>query len=202
MFNDRYGLTNAVLEGRKTQTRRIEFDEYLQAEALDADAIGYGQGCCEMWWNGRILHQIPSRYKVGEVVAVAQNYKSIFEGDCRRVKEGKTMFNLPIQNVCDQPGWGNKMFVRADLMPHRIRITDVRVERLQDISDEDCMDEGITYDQYDMEYDCGDMFDYPYNDGDAFDTAREAYAALIDKVSGKGTWESDPYVFVYDFELV
>lgn len=31
---------------------------------------------------------------------------------------------------------------------------------------------------------------------------REAYAALIDRISGKGTWESNPYVFVYDFELV
>lgn len=30
---------------------------------------------------------------------------------------------------------------------------------------------------------------------------REAYAALTDKVSGKGTWESNPWVFVYDFEL-
>lgn len=33
-------------------------------------------------------------------------------------------------------------------------------------------------------------------------TAKEAYAALIDKISGKGTWESNPYVFVYEFELI
>lgn len=33
-------------------------------------------------------------------------------------------------------------------------------------------------------------------------TAKEAYAALIDKISGKDTWESNPWVFVYDFELV
>ena len=33
-------------------------------------------------------------------------------------------------------------------------------------------------------------------------TPHEAYAALIDKISGKGTWERNPYVFVYDFELV
>ena len=33
-------------------------------------------------------------------------------------------------------------------------------------------------------------------------TPREAYAALIDKISGKGTWASNPYVFVYEFELV
>ena len=30
----------------------------------------------------------------------------------------------------------------------------------------------------------------------------DAYEILIDKVSGKGTWERNPYVFVYDFELV
>lgn len=34
------------------------------------------------------------------------------------------------------------------------------------------------------------------------DTPREAYAALIDKISGKGTWESNPWVIVYDFELI
>ena len=35
-----------------------------------------------------------------------------------------------------------------------------------------------------------------------FDTPREAFAALIDKVSGKGTWESNPYVWAYEFELM
>lgn len=30
----------------------------------------------------------------------------------------------------------------------------------------------------------------------------EAYSVLIDRISGKGTWDSNPYVFVYDFELV
>ena len=33
-------------------------------------------------------------------------------------------------------------------------------------------------------------------------TPREAYAVLIDLISGKGTWLSNPFVFVYDFELV
>ena len=28
------------------------------------------------------------------------------------------------------------------------------------------------------------------------------YSVLIDKISGKGTWESNPYVFVYDFKLI
>lgn len=36
----------------------------------------------------------------------------------------------------------------------------------------------------------------------SFCTPQGAYSYLIDKISGKGTWERNPYVFVYDFELV
>ena len=37
------------------------------------------------------------------------------------------------------------MFSKAELMPHQIRITDVRCERLQDISDSECLREGVQY---------------------------------------------------------
>lgn len=96
------------------------------------------------------------------------------------------------------------MFVRADLMPHHIRITNVRVERLQDISDEDCIKEGVckwTKDKELYKYDLADGFEM-FEWRDKPRTPQEAYAALIDRISGKGTWESNPYVFVYDFELV
>lgn len=43
---------------------------------------------------------------------------------------------------------------------------------------------------------------YEGNKDNGFDTPREAFAALIDKVSGKGTWESNPYVWAYEFELM
>ena len=35
-----------------------------------------------------------------------------------------------------------------------------------------------------------------------FMAPREAFACLIDKVSGKGTWESNPYVYAYEFNLM
>lgn len=88
-------------------------------------------------------------------------------------------------------------------MPHHIEITDIKVERLQDISDEDCLREGI------MKGEFMNTWDTFYYDewGDVpnhitFKTAREAFAALIDKVSGKGTWNSSPWVFVYEFKLI
>ena len=96
------------------------------------------------------------------------------------------------------------MFARADLMPHQIRITKVRIQRLQDISDEDCLKEGIikyTKDRTVFKYDLSDGFEM-FSWKDMKRSPKEAYAALIDKVSGKGTWESNPYVWVYEFELV
>ena len=98
-------------------------------------------------------------------------------------------------------GWDNKMFVRANLMPHKIRITNVRIERLQEISDEDCLKEGLEWDGVASQY----YVNYQKEIGHKMflgKTLREAFSHLIDKVSGKGTWKSNPYVFAYDFELV
>lgn len=102
----------------------------------------------------------------------------------------------PILDAC----CGGKMFVKAEYMPHHIRITDVRVERLQDISDEDCLREGVLFsERYAMPY---GIPDYPHYGFFYYNTPREAFAALIDKVSGQGTWDSNPLVWVYSFELV
>ena len=170
MFNDKYGLTQAVLEGRKTMTRRIV------RNPKEAEINGH-----------KYLQTEKLRYKVGEVVAVAQAYKD-------------TCWTSPVLRLKDKPGWSNKMFVYAGLMPHQIRITNIRVERLQDISDEDCIKEGVYWDYGDYPYMATIMFKY---DGkEEFIRPESAFAALIDKVSGKGTWKSNPWVFVYEFKLV
>lgn len=205
MFNDKYGLTQAVLDGRKTQTRRMlnptMFFQRLETyEGWSNEDISAWKRSCNRRLDeaqGDTLQQMldyalsSSRYKVGEVVAVAQKYKDI-------------ALDMPVELAAElikQPGWNNKMFVKADLMPHRVRITNIRVERLQDISDEDCIAEGI-YPKANGRWYCYDVVRRMGVSYDPYPDPREAYAALIDKISGKGTWESNPYVFVYDFELV
>ena len=101
----------------------------------------------------------------------------------------------------EHPGFNNKMFVAADMMIHQIRITDVRVERLQDISEQDAIAEGITYagmphDEY------GEPMFVIDSYKEEFSSARDAFAHLINKVSRKDVWNENPHVFVYDFELV
>lgn len=198
MFNDRYGLTQAVLDGRKTMRRwMIPQGFFLLTWDVRDDTLVFENDFGDFI---DIKKSIYAPYKVGEVVAVAQSYKSIFEEDCRRIKEGKPMFNITVKDACDKPGWRNKMFVKAEMMPHRIRITDVRVERLQDISDEDCLKEGI-WKANNVGLN-GITYWYPNLYNSTFRTPQEAFAALIDRISGKGTWERNPYVFAYEFELV
>ena len=100
------------------------------------------------------------------------------------------------------PGWGNKMFVKADLMPHHIEITNIKIERLQDISDGDCLKEGIIHAYTDN--DGIKIYHTPHTKRGflSTDIAQQAFAVLIDKVSGKCTWERNPFVFAYEFKLV
>lgn len=181
MFNDRYGLTQAVLKGQKTVTRRI------MNRQPDPDDIAYMEP-----------KDYPCQppYKVGEIVAVAQSYDQI----------DPQIVHCRIDDLGDwggdHPGQYNKMFVQADLMPHQIRITSVRPERLQDITDEDCFKEGVIWDEADLEYDTYEFYDYSGNEDDGFDTPREAFASLIDKISGRGTWERNPFVWRVEFKLV
>ena len=87
-------------------------------------------------------------------------------------------------------------------MPHHIRITDLKVERLQDISDEDCLKEGIYEDSGDDNFPPSIFYEFEGNKDDGFDTPREAFADLIDKVLRKGIWLNNPYVFCYSFKLI
>lgn len=204
MFNDKYGLTKAVLEGRKTQTRRIiNLDPSVYRihgyKTLPDGCVGLAQLRKDGVWN--VSMKPKSLYKKGEEVAVAQSYM-----DCLNKSWIKYIHDIDPDVSYDRelscsPGENNKMFVRAALMPHRIKITNIRVERLQDISDEDCLKEGIV-ERYITAGVVGYFLDTRLYSNPVFRTPREAFAYLIDKVSGKGTWDSNPYVFVYDFELI
>lgn len=159
-FNDKCGLTEAVLEGRKTQIRRptkspkkfgkISVSDHVIARDMFGEYYSYlvdGRG-----------HEIEGSflkpfYSIGEEVAVAQSQKGI----------------------------KNRRVVKADMLPHRIRITGIRIEHLHDISEDDCIKEGVDPETPD---------------------ALLAFSRIVNKTYGKDTWDSNPYVFAYDFELI
>lgn len=186
MFNDQYGLTQAVLEGRKTQTRRIAYQEPFKYNC-NSGFYTEGKDKGKLTINDGNEIVAKSTYKIGEVVAVAQRYEDIpMEPSIRTI-------------LCKHPGWNNKMFVTSKTMPHLIMITKIRCEKLQDISTDDCLAEGIV----DFESKINKAHFYSITDESAtYGTPKTPYAQLIDKLAGKGTWGSNPLVFVYDFVLV
>ena len=160
MFNTKYGLEQAVLNGSKIRTWRAD--------------------------------QKP-RYEVGEVIAIKQKYsdldetwrvaKGIFYGDCYLCTEY-------------QAGWNNKMFVKNELMPHKIKITGIKQCRLQDLTDEDCLREGVRK---------GKVYGFFFGVGKTQKKCLspiDAFSGLINKLNGKGYWESNPDGYAYEFELV
>lgn len=209
MFNDKYGLTQTVLNGRKSQTRRISKEQTQIRHSV----------FCKSGIESIHGYEVKPPYDIGEVVAIAQNYKSINEfyeiAYKRHYSAGGqliTEYDIPFKEIIkwfelreslkNTAGWDNKMFVKANLMLHHIRITDIKVERLKDISDTDCLREGIVKGQ------CGSKETHfmdayylpvPYQ---PYCTPQECFSILIYKISGRGTWESNPYVWVYEFELV
>ena len=211
MFNDRFLLMQAVLEGRKRQTRRFVPKEVFSLswdveETFESPKIIYTQDRYGDFWD--IRDTSFAQYKKGEIVAIAQRYSDIYIGllyDWETYKR-----NLPAgMPVADfrkkfdgENGWNNKMFVKSKYMPRRIKITDVRIQCLQEITDDECLLEGIEKEE---RTDGG--YNYIFFDAKRElyireRTPRDAYARLIDALSGKGTWESNPYVFAYDFDLV
>ena len=212
MFNDEFGLTEAVLNNKKTMTRRIcKYDRpnenyeivfpVFELEEYDNDgnitskldrAFGWrDKGGNFTGWN------IP-KYRIGEIVAVAQCYHSFYNDECdpRMFPSGA--------------GWLNKMFVKPELMPHQIQITDISIQKLRDISDEDVIKEGFSLEPINDNngsYAFHHEYVLTYLDKRGLSkqirdmSAKEAYSLLIDKIYPNLLWEN-PYVFIYEFKLV
>ena len=198
MFNDKFCLTQAVLDGRKKMTRRI-ISEMIRKSPFYSTGWEYIHSCKEF----------KPKYKVGEVVAIAESYKNVMSE-----KQFGEVWAVGNDITKEMAGYNNKMFVKANLMPHQIKITNIRIERLQDISEKDCLHEGVIKREEEHGYIVNGIDRFTphgnaiaqqvayYYEPIVFDSPREAFAALIDKLNGKCTWESNPQVCVYDFELI
>lgn len=186
MFNDDFCLTQAVLDGRKKMTRRI-ISEMIRKSPFSSTGREYVH-------SGKTFKP---KYKVGEVVAIAESYKNVMSE-----KQFGEVWAIGNDITKEMAGYNNKMFVKANLMPHQIKITNIRIERLQDVSEKDCLLEGIHKGKVGNENHWMDAYYTHKSSIEPHCKPREAFAALIDKLNGKGTWESNPQTCVYEFELI
>ena len=200
MFNDRYGLTQAVIEGRKTMAMmliNIKSTSDVQVRIF----AGYVQ---IIGRSGDVCAEKKLSYKVGEVVAVAQRYQDIFDySNC---------VNPYAWEDDDKPsGWTNKMLTKAELMPqsnphHRNQVRTVARYFGRGVHERGSSrrDNWVLCSRHKMQgLEQRIVCRYRGRQNlEIIPTPREAFASLIDKVSGRGTWDRNPWVVVYEFELV
>ena len=190
MFNDKYGLTQSVLNNTKKQTRRnftltLHVKDNSELNEVFPENVYSENGRWKFIYDNNIFalpKQNYPKYQVGDVVAIAQKYEEIMEGAHLDEKEPWKL-----------AGWKNKMFVRPEYMTHHIRITDVKIQRIQEISEEDCMNEGVV--KKDDKFVVNGL-------KQSYNNPKEAFKNLIIKMNGKKFWDENRYVWIYSFELI
>lgn len=169
-------LLAATVEGYKTQTRRTGKPRFVIDDV--------------------VFLKEPYAYE-GEQGYSADPQRFIYKYDYPHcVSAFVDPDTIPDKSVVD---WKNKLFMPARAARHFIEITGIRSEKLQDISNEDCIKEGIWAAE-----DIGSLgISYWYGgcNNSTHKTPQEAYAALIDKINGRGTWTANPTVTVYEYKL-
>lgn len=201
-------MVQALLAGRKTQTRRvlksaIGADFHRQTE--DRHYFGFN----EPRDDGRCGFQYPRLpFAIRDRLWVKETWRASAQDDGLKPRDIRPH---PIGYVADEPP-GNisrtgktrvSIFMPRWASRLTLIVTDVRVQRLHDCSEADALDEGI------YEHPCAGPFRGPGatyfaaapEDGNARTTPVAAYAALWDSINGSGAWDANPWVVAVSFTV-
>lgn len=181
-------LFHATIDGGKTMTRRmIKHQPKILRHIFDNKGFYNPGGKFNYLLLDNEGNTLFPKYKENEIIYLKEPYFPLTQG--YDYKYGKLLHSEETDRK-----WKNKLFMPAKAARYFIKIINVRAEMLQDISEVDCAKEGI---EFETAYKIGlDLNKTPRAD------YRAAYADLIDKINGKGTWKSNPWVWVYEYELL
>lgn len=225
-------MVRALLEGRKTQTRRIVSDgntqgnwkwsEYHQEKAwvdpgpspagnpgpyLKAQVRAEALRAKKWTADDVIVDRIYPRVSPGDAMWVRETWAPTLRGrglygwqDLIEFPADGTKIEVPKEHTAwfdrvSEHGYHNRPSIHMPRWASRItlKVTDVRVQRLQDITREDALAEGI-----DQSF-TGTQPGFGIASLEAF--AVLAYSRLWESINGKGSWDANPCVWAYTFEV-
>jgi hypothetical protein len=175
-------MVRAILDGSKTQTRRIVKDSPRHGVSVLGDGCGvlwdscpYGKPGDGLWVKETHL-VIPGEDGIAEVV----HYRADMTD--AQIAEDKAI--LRKWGPADYP-WKPSIFMTRDRSRITLEIVAVRVERLQDITGSECLKEGM-----------------PDPRGATIGEAKDWYRDLWELINGVGSWAENPFVWVVEFKRV
>lgn len=222
-------MVRAILEGRKTQTRRVlkpqppvsacypgpitnseplAYGFYLRRdELIDGQTVDAGnlqRILCPYGKPGDLLWAREEHYRFGHwepvtgVLTKKGRQKWAFIPDSDEV-----LFDAPAEfrgarhhNDPYTPAWHKRLarFMFREHSRFTQRITGIRVERLQDISEADAIAEGVEY------YFAGLFKDYLQPGEIGINCPIASYRSLWESINGPGSWDANPWVWVIETE--
>lgn len=177
----------SIISGTKTQTRRLVKPQPQGCFVPTKD--GYQDGH---------YRNFKPRYKVGEIVYIKEPF--VIAGGRKENPDGLIAYkyrpNVLFKNAQQPDKWENPRTMPEKYARYFIQITGVRCERVQEISDKECLKEGI------IKWKCLNLYYFDKNKTPDYKTQKQAFAALFNEINGIGKWESNPFVWCYSFKLV
>ena len=198
-------MVKAILDGRKTQIRRL-IKNNKKAGLLEnrgyfyRDKFSYNATNNFDDFGKNKIVKLCSKYQTGDILYVKETFN--LNGDCWGVA-----YPLKINYKADSKEngfkWISSNIMRKEYARIFLKVTNVRVERLQNISDEDCLKDGIenvtNYNPIELHR----KFDTFRFNGCCYNSAKYAFKNIWNSTAKDGyKWEDNPYVFVYEFERV
>lgn len=192
-------MVAALLEGRKTQARRIIKD----VDALTTTIDRYNKtGNWIMWYDRKVIRQFRSKYNNGDVLWVRETFIPPMKyGTINRY-----IYKANEDLDCFKGYWKSSIFMPKAVCRIKLLVKNIRVERLQDISEVDALEEGIssfTKDNVGFKFGL-EGWHWSYQTGFPFmcSDAKLAYSNLWESINGKGSWDKNPWVWVIEFEPI
>ena len=184
-------MVNAILAGNKTQTRRI-----MKPQPVNETAWVGGMHC--LTWihkevagpDGWLMHNLCPLGKVGDRLWVRETWNKtrIFQAP----DAGEVFVYAACDNRTDYGGpWKPSIHMPRAASRITLEITAVRVERLQDISEEDALAEGVRTE-----------LDAASAGASWYDKPRRAFQFLSESIYGAESWATNPWVWVIEFKKV
>lgn len=202
-------MVQAILDGRKTETRRVvkggfDVSNMIHTKCLYNEKAGYQaffrqEHDNDNWWG------IKCRWQPGDVLWVRESFQPLQDGEVLMATK------LPYTYKSDwAEGGGCKMSYGGKWKPsiHMpkaaariwLEVEAVRVERLQDITEESARAEGVEKKTDDISV--GLLYKYYTKANHWCNSAIASFGSLWEKINGKESLDANPWVWVVQFKVI
>lgn len=201
-------MVRALLEGRKTQTRRLLKPQPDPPPHWDG-RIGFSFMCPERHYemrgwtkeDGPLMRHRPLHYWNGDLLWVRETWVNTwdaFDSDDPPASRNRTIYRASCAaEAASEITWRPSIFMPRDRSRLTLEVTNVKVERLQDISEADARAEGVFQLPNGMW-----RWEAPVEAKQTgFHTPRAAFDALWCQVNGPASWPANPWVVAVSFRV-